>query len=595
MVVGNGIPDKAEFLMLQKALQDRLLTHAMKAGIVHRTAWEVWEDNWMQAQADLPGADARLVRVVAAYMTLGDYDSQRAGAVLAEALTPGLTLDIEPYRTRLMRYLEAKFDADKDGVSNLKEWEFAQEEEGLTRLEAFARNTLDGVKPVTWAPASANSGGGDADFVFACTNFYHVQAAPISPDLATISLSVSPTDWVQHGDLIYAEATVNEEDGYGFKRWVTTDGCGTPLTPTQLQTPIYIEDSGRISAWVHRCEFDVPRSTIYMEVDVDAPYDHEEQKADGTLVRTVGGPPVKNGEVTVTANMNDLRPVIAIYSPGGAPGDQALSIYSTSQSVSVEFIWGDYMKIGAGYTAPADMPTQFRTLNIPTIAEGRMFLPVSASSTGGVIGNMTIGYFADHWAKVLVGPEYEVVAWEHRDGTYASASSFSWAPPGDYTTPVIETIPSYTLNVEIEVEGTGNPDDLYIDISPRLATYPEGTEVTLTAVNFSACCHDFVQWNGKARTPWFFSIDGSTQQQITIKMRDDTTIKAIYKGDCDEETEGMEVLYHEPHCWSAKGYMGDIFKMRVTTPPPSGDSWDGLQFREHLCVLGIAKNLRGYW
>ena len=89
MVVGNGIPDKAEFLMLQKALQDRLLTHAMKAGIVHRTAWEVWEDNWMQAQADLPGADARLVRVVAAYMTLGDYDSQRAGAVLAEALTPG--------------------------------------------------------------------------------------------------------------------------------------------------------------------------------------------------------------------------------------------------------------------------------------------------------------------------------------------------------------------------------------------------------------------------------------------------------------------------------------------------------------------------
>jgi len=162
--------------------------------------------------------------------------------------------------------------------------------------------------------------------------------------------------------------------------------------------------------------------------------------------------------------------------------------------------------------------------------------------------------------------------------------------PDDYATPVIETIPSYTFNVEIEVEGTGNPDDLYIDISPRLATYPEGTEVTLTAVNFAACCHDFMQWEGKGKTTNGQNIEGCDLSTITVIMTADTKVTAVYKNCSKGGTSGTTIYYDRVQSWFSTGYTGDRFHFFLSESKPF-DYSEYFTFREHICVRSVDRRL----
>ncbi|MDZ4858766.1 MAG: hypothetical protein SGI88_07260 [Candidatus Hydrogenedentes bacterium] len=120
--VANGVPDAVELHLLEAVLRNPKLSLTARSGIGHIFAWEAWRTNLLRIQRDAPNIDARIQRVVAGYITLGDYMS-------VEFIPKGLAthfqvtgIDSENYDRSMSRYLTYNEDADNDGFLNNEEW-----------------------------------------------------------------------------------------------------------------------------------------------------------------------------------------------------------------------------------------------------------------------------------------------------------------------------------------------------------------------------------------------------------------------------------------------------------------------------------------
>ena len=142
--VGNGMPDVAELYLLETVLRTRHLSLTHRSGVSHEVVWDAWRKNLAQAETDLPGQDARVIRVVAAYMTVGDFDTVESTRDLVQSAIRGVAIDPHNYDLFPQRYLYWRRDADNDGVPNLAEWKLASPDGSLENLEAFGRAATDG-------------------------------------------------------------------------------------------------------------------------------------------------------------------------------------------------------------------------------------------------------------------------------------------------------------------------------------------------------------------------------------------------------------------------------------------------------------------
>ncbi len=145
--VGNGIPDVAELCLVEGVLDRRSLDHSFRSGVYHDFIWDIWNVNLAQAAVDLPGEDPRIQRVVAGYMTLGDFKSEGFIDKLVTIHYNSEGLNTAAYESNGQRYLYYKSDADNDGVLNYEEWEWASPNNSIANIPAFVEAALDGVEP----------------------------------------------------------------------------------------------------------------------------------------------------------------------------------------------------------------------------------------------------------------------------------------------------------------------------------------------------------------------------------------------------------------------------------------------------------------
>lgn len=138
---GNGMPDAAEFALLEAVLKDVNLSMTDRAGIGHYFAWISFEANRAQAQIDLANESEAIQNAVAGYMTLGGYEYELKIKELIQTQY-GVSIDTLNYRTQVSDDLAPKKDADNDGVSNLEEYG-AVLATGRKKLSIFTANALD--------------------------------------------------------------------------------------------------------------------------------------------------------------------------------------------------------------------------------------------------------------------------------------------------------------------------------------------------------------------------------------------------------------------------------------------------------------------
>jgi hypothetical protein len=143
--VGNGILDAAELYLLETVLKTRHLDWTVRSAIAHEPVWAAWRTNLARAGADLSGYDPRIIRVVAGYMTLGDFDTVESVRDLVNGALTGVTIDRNDYDRSSQIYFLWKRDADNDGVSNIEEWQAASPSGSLQDIEAYAEAALDGM------------------------------------------------------------------------------------------------------------------------------------------------------------------------------------------------------------------------------------------------------------------------------------------------------------------------------------------------------------------------------------------------------------------------------------------------------------------
>jgi hypothetical protein len=147
---GNGIPDAAEFALLDAVIHSVTLDLSARGGIASDFTWADYAANAAQAAADLPEQDAAVQRAVAAYMTLGDYGYRVMvrNVVRAHFTANGLPVEIDAsdYKNITARYFAPEKDADNDGAMNLTEWSNTLANvsgTGEEQVRAFAQSALD--------------------------------------------------------------------------------------------------------------------------------------------------------------------------------------------------------------------------------------------------------------------------------------------------------------------------------------------------------------------------------------------------------------------------------------------------------------------
>jgi hypothetical protein len=154
----NGIPDAAEFLLLERFLEQPNLDFGLRSGVVNDEVYAAWTHNLAQAQTDLNRTLAEapsLIRTYAAFMTLGDPGSTQWALQIADDLEDidASTIDVSQYDRSQARYLGPFGNADNDAWPNVREWEYVAAREPEDPQAEYAAAAADPDTPDANDPA----------------------------------------------------------------------------------------------------------------------------------------------------------------------------------------------------------------------------------------------------------------------------------------------------------------------------------------------------------------------------------------------------------------------------------------------------------
>lgn len=151
----NGIPDAAEFLLLQELLLHR--DYGAENGVWAFLVWDEFSSQRAFIKPYLKGNNEKMNLAATAYLTIGGLDYL---FWMREAL--GFDIDYRKYGNLVGDHLWPDEDADGDGLSNLEEWQWVLERHDHPRMsiplfQAFVTAALDPEVPPPAAPSAAAS------------------------------------------------------------------------------------------------------------------------------------------------------------------------------------------------------------------------------------------------------------------------------------------------------------------------------------------------------------------------------------------------------------------------------------------------------
>jgi hypothetical protein len=136
-IVGNSMLDDYELGLVTKCLEDATLDFTATGGVSHSIVETAWLQNQARMLSDLGGVNGRILKgipgldtLLAGFMTLGDSDSTAVPVLLLTAvgfvieLPSGVTTPMPMNYAMLGDYFGPAGDADGDGVSNRREYEY---------------------------------------------------------------------------------------------------------------------------------------------------------------------------------------------------------------------------------------------------------------------------------------------------------------------------------------------------------------------------------------------------------------------------------------------------------------------------------------
>lgn len=136
-IVGNNMLDDYELALVTKCLEDDTINFTSRGGVSHAMVAAAWQQNQARMLNDLGGTNGRILKgipgldvLLAGFMTLGDSDSTAVPILLLTAvgyvitLPPGVSTPMPMNYTMLGDYFGPAGDADGDGTSNRREYEY---------------------------------------------------------------------------------------------------------------------------------------------------------------------------------------------------------------------------------------------------------------------------------------------------------------------------------------------------------------------------------------------------------------------------------------------------------------------------------------
>jgi hypothetical protein len=540
--VPNGIPDAAEFYLLQSILKEIYFDLSERGGVSHDDIWSIWSANLQQAQADLPAEDSPIQNVIAGYMTLGDEGSVLLATRLAQDHC-SVALSRDGYDTSA-RGLAPRGNADADGIPNAGEWNSTAGMEWEDALAAFAVTAKDGVRSVTYNPPNP---GEDSNCDGDCINFNNVTAWAWPADGGTAT--VDPDGYQRRGTEIGASAVPNEAEKYRFRYWMAP---GTMIDeskenpdsfPLMDGTPDWGPDT-RVCALFVRVWTGVPEDCASFAITGSG---LEGRDADGY-----------RGFYTRDDETLHLSATV----PEGAPEGTriwAWTVTFTRPSIDCHYTWGSEVTIApGGYARPCT------TTSAPDPKEEIIAASATASpSNGGRVYCSAItglwfpwGVFAGgascprNWGgyfsfTAVAYDGYVFTDWQDGDGhlqSYATTfNCFEEAVPRGLTAHFIK---AEQCTLDLTVTGCG-----WLDSDKKRKYFAKGEIVKLTAhpasctcgcvvpSGHSSCCSSLKQWvgtaSGRSWTNPFGSLTAINylgSEEIAVVLDRSTSVTAAFTG-----------------------------------------------------------------
>jgi hypothetical protein len=492
--VGNGILDAAELYLLETVLKTRNLDLTYKSAVAHNPVWAAWQTNLAQAQSDLSGYDARIARVVAGYMTIGDFDTVESIRSLVEQALTSVTIDPADYDLWPQRYLYFKRDADNDGFTNLLEWQIASPTASLDNLEAFSAAALDGEPPEGETQPLIQPTGCDNETCLDRGHLY-VDVAQLGyvPDDCQ-AWGTPDGDGIALGTEFRVFANPDRDNAWGFGVWLAgtgqsmIDGSRDLVDSDMLQGNLYA-----LGVFVRTGLLIPDDGQTSFSIEAECHNGAKEMTIDGK--RMVFGPP--GSFVTLTATSNNPTYIVVDWEVKGGIG-YANPRYSREKSVTVWLT--EYARPRLGTQIP-----DTKRIELP-VGQGGMVLASQSTGWGGFfLHALAIDKPALVDLNAVPSPGWEFVEWQiASDPPITSTDPSITGLSGNAlssATAVFRPLPECRLDVEVEDASGGNPVCAgYVTVDEAKRYYvPSDDSVELTAIPEPG--YVFLGWEGDFLVP----------------------------------------------------------------------------------------------
>ena len=606
----NGIPDAAEFSLLQTILKDFRLDLTRHSGVNSDLVWKAWEQNLAQAQLDLPGVtNMSILRTVAAYMTLGDYPSTHMITELIHGIEPTVTLNDENYDTNSSIFLAHDEDADNDGISNETNWNAIVALGTTDAFTTYGTAVISNTGIVPTGNISSKSGSTKASTKSSCqceSSLYKGSVQGImlvlnGQDPAAIgSVTTSPTGDQPLGTKIDVTATANTPNGYAFSQWLAPGTMLNGSREAHDSFKLMNSSINYISPGLGRHEATIPADTSDITISIE-PSDGAilTTKTDGT--RVVYGPPYST--VTLTASCHKADYSFLCFTN---PDPPLVPRENWSKKVTLPL---------TGEIRAVIVPTN--TMPSTPIA----LVSISAEKGGNVIGSHTPPEYGGSFrgairipqgrnVNIIASPNfgYEFLRWS--DGLTSISRSISVSESKNFSAKFV-TIPERQIKIDDNIKGgpfstnddpscmgyvtVENPDPDSEDPPNRKKYYSNCEQIAVVAHPNKN--YRFAQWAGKGIDIKGDPIEGNKNARIVINMNANRSLQAafgkvgalIVKGGINPDPNLKPLDYETPISPEDKLRALD-YEPKTLTTPSKEELLEYLRFAEVFIFSGHSGN-----